>query len=437
MKKWLILSHGFNMDGRASSQTITDKMPYLMTAQIEPYVLSAITGLADERFKHAQLIAWGPSAFRFDFRHWLANRVGRGIVYKVATLSVSLVLLPLIFLEKIFIGLSSQWSWALPATIRGLWWIYKYKIDVIYSTGGAWSAHLAGWFLNRLTGKLWIVEIHDPLVVRHDRGDDGCTHKKSRDEVMQAKLEKLIAAEADLIWWFTEGALYWAKHRNPSIGDRGFCLLPGAEPPQQYGIHAYNKNFNLAHFGSLSNSRSLKPILRVLPRFFNQYPEAKNHTLIHIYGAALDSISSEISHLLKVEKNIIQHGRLEYEPRTGLTGRAQIVKAMQESDLLLLLHGDYEGCSEYIPSKLYEYWCAKRPILGLTHINPQLDELILKINQTKKLTANSIDENSIFAALESAYLLWMQRELPVVTSNPQGVNDAVSEILNRVVACQR
>ena len=40
-KSWLILSHGFNMDGRASSQTITDKMPYLLEAGIKPIVFSA------------------------------------------------------------------------------------------------------------------------------------------------------------------------------------------------------------------------------------------------------------------------------------------------------------------------------------------------------------------------------------------------------------
>ena len=41
---WLVLSHGFNMDGRAASQTITDKIPHLLKLGIEPVVVSAITG---------------------------------------------------------------------------------------------------------------------------------------------------------------------------------------------------------------------------------------------------------------------------------------------------------------------------------------------------------------------------------------------------------
>ena len=79
-KRWLILSHAFNMDGRAASQTITDKIPYLLNAGIEPIVFSAITGIQDQRFPHYQYLAWGPAAFRFDFRHWVANKYGRGIL---------------------------------------------------------------------------------------------------------------------------------------------------------------------------------------------------------------------------------------------------------------------------------------------------------------------------------------------------------------------
>ena len=49
-KRWLILTHAFNMDGRAASLTITDKIPYLLEAGVEPIVFSAITGIKDQRF---------------------------------------------------------------------------------------------------------------------------------------------------------------------------------------------------------------------------------------------------------------------------------------------------------------------------------------------------------------------------------------------------
>lgn len=56
-KRWLILSHAFNMDGRAASLTITDKLPYFLEAGVQPIVFSAITGIKDRRFPHYQFIA--------------------------------------------------------------------------------------------------------------------------------------------------------------------------------------------------------------------------------------------------------------------------------------------------------------------------------------------------------------------------------------------
>ena len=141
-KRWLILSHAFNMDGRAASLTITDKIPYFLDAGVEPIVLSAITGIKDQRFPHYQFIAWGPSGFRFDFRHWVANKYGRGLFYKITTRTVSLLLSPFIAIEKLLLGYSSQWSWALPAFVRGYFLIRGGKVDVIYSIGKIGRAHV-------------------------------------------------------------------------------------------------------------------------------------------------------------------------------------------------------------------------------------------------------------------------------------------------------
>ena len=219
-KRWLILSHGFNMDGRASSQTITDKIPYFLEAGIEPIVLSAITGIKDQRFPHYQYLAWGPAAFRFDFRHWIANKYGRGLIYKMLTRSVSIVLAPFIGLEKLLLGYSSQWSWAMPAFIHALPIIKSGKVNLVFSTGGAWSAHLAGLWLKKVNGMTWIAEIHDPLVIRKSPNDQGFERPKNRDARFRYYLESQLAKYADHVWWFTDGALEFAKHRNPELGDK-------------------------------------------------------------------------------------------------------------------------------------------------------------------------------------------------------------------------
>ena len=67
-QRWLILAHAFNMDGRAASQTITDKLPHLRAAGVEVVVISGVTGHKDREVEHYQLWSAGPAGIRFELR---------------------------------------------------------------------------------------------------------------------------------------------------------------------------------------------------------------------------------------------------------------------------------------------------------------------------------------------------------------------------------
>lgn len=436
-KRWLILSHGFNMDGRASSQTITDKMPYLLAAGIEPTVFSAITGIKDQRFPHQQFLAWGPAAFRFDFRHWIANQYGRGFIYKVLTRSVSIMLAPFIGLEKLVLGYSSQWSWAMPAYLHGLRRIRQGKVNLIYSTGGAWSAHLAGLWLKKATGLPWIAEIHDPLVIRSGPADPGFAKPRNRDARFRQYLERQICQYADDVWWFTDGALHYAKVRNSNLNTKdnahGFMVLPGAEPPGGLSTskpHQYSSTLNLCHFGSLAKDRSLSTILQAISRLLAKYPDARDRIRVHAYGAPLDVLTTEAIALYGYHDILLAHGRLEKDLVTGKSGRERVVEKMQEADVLILLHGNDEWCAEYIPSKFYEYLWAGRPIWGITHRNPQLDQML---SERGAYCSTEGDAEGIALALERIYLDWQQRALVEPKGQPIGVDQAVTKILRSVL----
>jgi hypothetical protein len=435
-KRWLILSHGFNMDGRASSQTITDKMPYLLADGVKPTVFSAITGIKDQRFPHRQFLAWGPAAFRFDFRHWIANQYGRGFIYKLLTRTVSILLAPFIGLEKLILGYSSQWSWAMPVFMHGYKLIREGQIDLVYSTGGAWSAHLAGLWLKKVTGVKWIVEIHDPLVIRKSPVDEGSERPKNRDARFRHYLEKQIIRHADFVWWFTDGAVHYAKARNPTLNTtgnaHGFMVLPGAEPPgglSSAKAHIYADTLNLSHSGSLAKDRSLSTILRALHSLFQKYPQAREKIRVHAYGAALDELTLEAIKQFSYQDVLIAHGRLEKDPASGKSGRERVVEKMQEADVLILLHGNDEWCAEYIPSKFYEYLWTGRPIWGITHRNPQLDEML---SERGAYLSHEGDKIGIEMALERIWLDWQERRLIEPKWLPLGVNQAVEQILTEI-----
>jgi len=435
----LILSHAFNMDGRAASQTITDKIPYLLEKNWKLFVLSAVTGSQDLRFPHHQLFACGPSAFRFDFRYWYALRFGRDWKYRLATGAVSILLTPLIILEKLIMGLTNQWSWAVSATAFGVFWIRKHEINLIYSTGGAWSAHLAGYWLAKITGLRWIAEIHDPLVKRYDENNLRLKIGGTREEKIRQLLERVICKKASLCWWFTEGALRSAQSRNSVLGERGFFLLPGAQGPKFKVPYSDSDELSIGHFGSVSESRSLSYFIEALDKFIQINQGSRSKLKLHVYGGTLDQKSLETLKKTGIYDNVIVHGRLEYDPLSKMSGRDRVTVLMQKCSFLLLIHGKDESCSEYIPSKLYDYWWAQRPILAITYNNPQLNRLLKKISGLNKIGAYADEQQCAFELLTYA---WDHQHEECIkkfqlSSPPLTPQNAVETIHNRLTTLWR
>lgn len=429
MEKVLILSYAFNMDGRAASLTITDKLPALVDRGWQPVILSGVLGRKDAVHEHYQLVCWGPAGLRFDFRHWFALRFGRGAAYKVVTGLVSFFLLPAIAIERLLFGWSGHWSWALPAVFKGWLRIRRKDISLIYSTGGAWSSHLAGWVLAKISGKPWIAEIHDPLVDRYDYDDEGFTRRKDADARIRQKLEKLICKDATCAWWFTESALERARHRNPCLGNRGFYVLPGAKPPEARKTYRKGKLLRIGHFGSLDTSRSLAHFLKTFKKFIDSTPACHGRMMLDIYGSKIDSGARDIVDREKLHAFVRANGRLEYDPATGLTGRQRVHQEMQSSDVLLLLHGGSPFCEEYIPSKFYDYLWAGRPILAVTHRNKQLDSLV---DEYHGWHVPEGDVDQLLRTISDIWCKWQKDDLHLPQRAPIDVAHAVDTIINHV-----
>jgi glycosyltransferase involved in cell wall biosynthesis len=418
-QNWLIISHAFNMDGRAASLTITDKLPYLISNGIKVSVISGAQGNRDQNFLHFQLLPWGPSGLRFDLRHLIAMKFGRGMLYRLFGFLLSSLLLPFRIIERALFGLQGQSSWALPATIRSLLLIRKNRPDLIYTTGGAYSAHLAGYWLKKFTGIKWIAEIHDPMVIAGG--------KKARNERFMEKLEGYICRNADLVWWFTDGALNSARQRYPELGKRGIAILPGAERIESHATYQRRQQMIIGHFGSLSGTRSLFPVVQAVATLIEQQPDIRSAMRIHVYGGNIDSRAmKEISHH-KLDDVFVCFGRLEKSPQSGRSGREQVIDLMHQADCLLLVHGSIEDCREYIPSKLYEYFWAGRPVIALTYNNPQLDRMLSERNY---YNAASDRQDEIVAIIARAYADWKEDKLPQTSVSPIGTKQSVDAILD-------
>lgn len=417
---WLILSHAFNMDGRAASQTITDKIPHLVNLGVTPIIVSGVLGKKDGVLEHHQVLPALPVGLKFDLRHFLKNRISNAILYQLVMFVIFLAIFPLYLLEKIIIPIETSWSWSISAYFVGRRIIKKNRPALIYSTGGAYAAHLAGYWLSRQYGIPWIAEIHDPMVVESHPA------RNIRGKFL-AWLEKTICTHANIVWWFTEMALERAKKRHPQLSDRGHYVIPGVDAPN-FSRRPYHRSEHLVigHFGSLSETRNLHSFLQALKTFIGKEPTRANQVRLHLYGGSMDSVSASAIRAFPYPNVIHNFGRLEANPVTKESGRDQILKLMNAADCLLLLHGTEPFCEEYIPSKFYEYLWTQRPILGMVYRNPQLTNILRAFNHW------SVDENNtdqISLALEELYQRWSQDNLQdsQVTS-PYTTYSSVQEI---------
>ncbi|MFM2407445.1 MAG: hypothetical protein RL358_187 [Pseudomonadota bacterium] len=390
------------MDGRAASQTITDKIPHLLTLGVTPIIVSGALGQQDAVLEHHQVLSALPVGLRFDLRHYLRNRIANRSLYRLITVLSFFLLLPIYVLEKLILPIETTWSWSISAFLVSRRIIKRSPPTLIYSTGGAYAAHLAGYWLAKCYGIPWIAEIHDPMLFE----GQPVTRRRRKFIVW---LERKICTHADLVWWFTDEAMERAKARNPKLAQRGHWVLAGVDAPQFERI-AYRKKEHLviAHFGSLSETRNLQEFLSALENFIRRDEQRANQVRVHIYGGSVDAISAQAMHEFSHPKVIQNFGRIETDSVTGESGRTQVLKRMNSADCLLLLHGTVPFCEEYIPSKFYEYLWTQRPILGLVHHNPQLTKL-LHDNHHWAIDAQNVE--SISASLEEIYIKWAKDEL--------------------------
>lgn len=371
----LIISHAINMDGRAASQTVTDKIPYFQSAGFELTVVSAITGERSQRYKHVQVLPLTPVALRFDLRHHFRKVFAQGTwQYRLASLASTLVLGVPLLIERLINRVESQTSWAIPAFLVA-WWLHRQqRFDVVLSSGGAMSAHVAGYWFKKYSQLPWVAEIHDPLV--YPEWD-----KSSAQLRLSQWLEERICTFADAAVWFTQRARDRALERYPQLAGRGHVVYAGVDQPQRLvktaALQLALPHFVFAHFGSLSRTRSLRVFLEGLGKHLASDPGDRPLIRVEIYGSSLDTDSLTFIGGCGLGDVVTQIGRLERDEETGQSGRDRVLQRMTEVDCLLLLHGQQPVCEEYIPSKLYEYLWMGPVVLGAVWNNPELESILL------------------------------------------------------------
>ncbi len=427
-ENWLILAHCFNMDGRAASQTITDRIPFFLRKGIKPIVISAPTGEKDKNFPHFQVLSPAPSGIIFELRKVVEKHHKKGLKAEFFKLLITLVCFPFFVLEKLIVNLDSHWSWFLSAGFKGYFLADKYKIHLIYSSAGPSSSHLAGYILKKLTNRPWIAELHDPLV-----SQSGTIRKRYQRDRFNRWLEKKIFKHASAVIYFTQSACKNAQTRT-GVNNNSFILRPGANPPDGAKDYKKKDKIHFGHFGSLASNRSLSVLMEAFHGLIQEDESLKDLVVLDVYGTDLDLASRKTKKRLGLDNVVCEHGRLEFDHLTGKTGRQQVFEQMNLCDVLVLLHGDSDIGDEYIPSKFYEYLLTGRPIAGFVSKHSELAEMLDSLGHFV-IDPDSVGE--IKAVLKTFIEKWKTDQLLEYNTknSPFTVENTVERFLEIIEAC--
>lgn len=253
------------------------------------------------------------------------------------------------------LALPDRWiSWWFAAVPSGLGLIRRHKPRLIWSTFPIGTAHLIGLTLHRLTGLPWVADFRDPMLQ-----PSYPTNKLQRK--VFAWIERQTVQRCSRAVFTTHSAMQVYRERYPELPQEKFVVIENGYDEDGFGGQALPapapapQRLTLLHSGVLyQNGRDPSAFLQALARLRE--------------AGRVDSGNLRV--VLRAPGSI--EGTRKLVTRYGVEDLVEVAppvpyrEALQEmlaADGLMIFQGT--PFNNQIPAKIYEYFRARKPILGL------------------------------------------------------------------------
>ena len=234
--------------------------------------------------------------------------------------------------------------------------IRKYRPDVIWSTYPIATAHHIALQLHRFSGIPWVADFRDPMA---QEGYPEDPHVWKSFE----RIEQSVVRHASRMVFVTPSARSLYQARYPSVPQDHFAMIENGYDEESFVAAErdlvrtpLNKGrFTLLHSGIVYPS--------------DRDPSALFDALGRMHRARqIDAKTLRIRFRAPVHVELLD----QLAAKSGTSGLIEILppipyrealKEMMRADGLLVMQG--ANCNQQVPAKLYEYFRARRPILGL------------------------------------------------------------------------
>jgi glycosyltransferase involved in cell wall biosynthesis len=287
-------------------------------------------------------------------------------------------------------------GWIVPAVMAGLRAIRRHRIEHLFSSSPHSTSQLVGLVLARLSRLPWTAHFQDPWTYPRKQWQE-VKPVTALSAWLETALEGMVVRRADVVACVTEEHTNRLRQRYPDQPADKFITNPNGfdgdewESVERESREARRDKFVITYAGSIYNLRSPLPLFRALRSLIDSGDIARDHVQVDLIGNVEG---------VQVREMAAACGLVGCVRITGLLGRAETLRRMAQSDLLLLLAG---GMTHQIPLKTYEYLRAGRPILALT---PQGAIANLLRRTGGAWVVDPADDRGIAAAVREAYRLW-------------------------------
>lgn len=232
------------------------------------------------------------------------------------------------------------------------------KIDLIYSTATTITSHLMALILKTVWGKPWVADFQDPWTWPQS---PLAAFPSSLHRSMADRLEHRILCGADQVTVTTGPIRELLLQKYPDISPEKITVIPmGFEPAVMDHVPPSRRSkLTITHLGSFYGQRSPVPFLRGLAEVFEEHPETSAQIEVLLIGRF------DAGNLSEAEAVIAEHGLAASVHLRDPVSFEEGARLLMNSDVLLLVTGPGDWGRFLVPTKLFEYLGARRPILAL------------------------------------------------------------------------
>ncbi|OGL41468.1 MAG: hypothetical protein A2042_01480 [Candidatus Schekmanbacteria bacterium GWA2_38_11] len=315
-------------------------------------------------------------------------------------------------------------GWLPFAFFRGIFLIYKNKIDVIYATGGPFTTPIIGLLLKKFTRLPLVVDFRDPWSDNYIRDFSNPYFKK-----LAYYFEKKVLKNADKIIANNEALKNNLISLHKEISrEKFFVITNGFDEDDFNDLRQVSfEKYSIAYIGSLYDSHSPDSFLKGLKNLVEKVPGIEKNIQVLFVGDEGKKYIEKVKEY-SIDKMVYFLG--EKPHRDSL-------EILISSNLLLATLTVPPGAT-FIPGKIYEYMRSGKPILAITTEGAFKNFLKIEVPNAKILDPQDIDgiTDAIHffykKYLESAKSSYLSLESSIEKFNVKFLTEKLSKVLAEV-----